>query len=96
MGGPAREEPDGKRYWYKNGLKHRDGDLPAVIFANGHRRWFADGVDHRDPKKHRSTFVAAWRPYTRFTAKRSTGSHRPIIIGADGECVWQEIGSVHH
>ena len=28
--------------------KHRDDDLPAVIFINGQREWWRDGKRHRD------------------------------------------------
>jgi hypothetical protein len=39
---------DGDQFWYKNGKRHRDGDLPAVIWANGNQYWYKDGKLHRD------------------------------------------------
>jgi hypothetical protein len=30
----------GNQYWYKNGLPHRDNDLPAIIYSNGSQHWF--------------------------------------------------------
>jgi hypothetical protein len=35
---------EGSQCWYKNGLKHRDGDLPAVIYFNGVQQWYKNGV----------------------------------------------------
>ena len=29
---PACIENIGSQYWYKHGILHRDGDLPAVVF----------------------------------------------------------------
>ena len=33
----------GTKFWYKNGVKHRDGDQPAVISADGYRAWYKNG-----------------------------------------------------
>jgi len=48
-----REEPPvvnkcGTKRWIKNGLKHRDFDLPAVIYTDGEKQWFKNGKLHRD------------------------------------------------
>ena len=42
-----------KEYWgiteyYKNGVLHRDGDLPAVITVRGHKEYWKNGKRHRD------------------------------------------------
>ena len=34
--------------WYKEGKRHRDGDLPALIYANGTQCWYKEGKLHRD------------------------------------------------
>ena len=34
---------DDSKFWYRNGLKHRDNDLPAVIYANGDKYWYKNG-----------------------------------------------------
>jgi antitoxin component YwqK of YwqJK toxin-antitoxin module len=39
---------DGKQYWYKNGERHRDGDLPATIYPNGTKTWYKNGTLHRE------------------------------------------------
>ena len=35
------------RFYYKNGLYHRDNDLPAIIADNGSKHWFINGKRHR-------------------------------------------------
>lgn len=40
--------PNGRQEWYKDGLLHRENDLPAVIHADGTREWYKDGQRHRD------------------------------------------------
>ena len=38
----------GTQYWYQNGLKHRDNDLPAIITVNGDQFCYQNGLLHRD------------------------------------------------
>jgi hypothetical protein len=42
------ENNNGTQYWYKNGEKHRDNDLPAIIHANESQFWYQNGLRHRD------------------------------------------------
>ena len=42
---------NGNRFWYKNNLKHRDGDKPAVIMDNGDSYWFRNGALYREDGK---------------------------------------------
>jgi hypothetical protein len=39
---------DGDQCWYKNGLLHRDNDLPAAISLYGDHFWSQMGELHRD------------------------------------------------
>ena len=39
---------DASVVWYRYGVRHRDGDRPAVINYNGTRAWHRNGVFHRD------------------------------------------------
>jgi hypothetical protein len=34
--------------YYKNGLLHRDEDLPAIEYANGEKHYYKNGFLHRD------------------------------------------------
>jgi hypothetical protein len=38
----------GNQFWYKNGKRHRDNDLPAVIETNGIQIWYKNGKKHRE------------------------------------------------
>ena len=56
-----------KKYWgnteyYKNGVLHRDGDLPAVISARGDLEYWKNGRRHRDngPAIIRKDGVCSW------------------------------------
>lgn len=42
---PAIEYPDGSKYWYKDGVMHRE-DGPAVLVKNA-EIWMRDGKYHR-------------------------------------------------
>ena len=69
-----------KEYWgitehYKNGVLHRDGDLPAVISARGDLEYWKNGKRHRDngPAVIRKNGVCSWYK------KRSTFSN--VLVG---------------
>ena len=38
----------GTKRWYNNGLLHRTGDKPAVVYLNGTKQWWVNGLKHRD------------------------------------------------
>jgi len=38
---------DGIQMWFKNGLPHRDNDLPAII-RDDRKEWRQNGLLHRD------------------------------------------------
>lgn len=42
---------NGSLGWWQNDRHHRDGDLPAVIFAHGSLLWYQNGLIHRDGDK---------------------------------------------
>ena len=31
----------GNKYWYKDDLLHREGDLPAIEYSNGTKYWYS-------------------------------------------------------
>jgi len=41
----------GNKYWYKNGLYHREKDLPAVIYSDRDMYWYKNGIQHRENDK---------------------------------------------
>jgi hypothetical protein len=42
------EKRYGSEIWYKDGVRHRDDDLPAIIQSNGTKKWYKNGKQHRD------------------------------------------------
>ena len=38
--------PNGTKFWYKDGLRHRENG-PAIIYYNNHKEWYRDGKLHR-------------------------------------------------
>ena len=38
----------GRMHFYKNGVIHRDGDLPAIITEDGSLSWLIEGKYHRE------------------------------------------------
>ena len=47
-GGPAYILADGRQAWFKDGMLHRDGDLPACVCSDGSLGWYVDDKRHRD------------------------------------------------
>jgi hypothetical protein len=47
--GPAIEDADGTRLWYKHGKRHRESG-PAAEFADGYEEWWLNGVRFDDEK----------------------------------------------
>jgi len=41
----------GTMFWYKNGKRHREKDLPAIIYYNGDMYWYKNGIQHREKDK---------------------------------------------
>jgi len=39
---------DGAQLWYRNGQLHREGDLPAFVWANGYQKRLRNGQLHRE------------------------------------------------
>ena len=45
------------RCWYKNGVFHRDNDMPAIIYASGAKIWYKNGEMHRDNDMPAATYA---------------------------------------
>jgi hypothetical protein len=35
--------------WHLNGLLHRDGDLPAIVYSDGDKTWYKNGLMDNPP-----------------------------------------------
>ena len=40
--------PNGTQYWYLNGVFHREGNKPSLVFPDGEQRWYINGKLHRE------------------------------------------------
>jgi len=47
LDGPAFEDLDGNKEWFKNGLRHRE-DGPAIEWMSGDKYWLINGKYHRE------------------------------------------------
>ena len=45
-------QADGTKKWYKNGLLHRENDLPAIEWVSGTKEWYQNGLLHRENNEH--------------------------------------------
>ena len=50
-GSHTQKDRNGNLIWRQNGQYHRDGDLPAKIYADGRLLWCKNGKLHRDQDK---------------------------------------------
>ena len=44
----TESEVEDRKEWRRNGKRHRDGDLPSIVWSNGHQLWYRNGKLHRD------------------------------------------------
>lgn len=82
---------NGDRFWTKDGKYHRDGDLPAIVYADGTKQWYVNGKRHRDgnlPAVECSTGDKEWWVHGRL--HRNFGL--PAVHYADGTQKWFENG----
>ena len=86
--------PNGEREWYRNGLRHRDDDLPAMKRYCGTLIWFKNGLIHREngqPAVIRASGTCEWHKNGQF--------HRdddlPAIERSDGVREWIRNGMRH-
>jgi len=84
---------DGTLEWYKNGVLHRDADLPAVILLDGTRKWYVRGKISR-----LNALPAVLKSNGKQTWYHDNVKHRdgdlPAVISAEKE-VWYQHGSIH-
>jgi len=45
--GPAIEEVDGRKYWYKHGKWHRE-DGPAIEYADGNKYYYLEDIQYTE------------------------------------------------
>ena len=84
---------NGDQYWYQNGEKHRDNDLPAAILCNGDQYWYKNGFKHRD---NGPAIISKYGSQYWF---QNGSCHRdndlPAVILSDGTHSWYKNGEIH-
>ena len=90
----TRIDDDRTQTWYKHGQVHRDGNLPAIIYATGAKRWYKDGKRHRDgdlPAVMHANGAQEWFK----DGERHRDGDLPAIIYATGGQAWFKDGMYH-
>ena len=85
---------NGTRYWYKDGVLHRDNDLPAIELADGTRYWYKDGKLHRAGDKPAIEWADGTRAWYK-EGKRHRAGDKPAVEWADGSREWYKDGVLH-
>ena len=86
---------DGDRFWYKDGLLHRAGDLPAIESASGyHREWYKNDKLHRAGDKPAIEGADGARHWYK-DGKLHRAGDKPAIERANGTRFWYKDGKRH-
>ena len=76
--------------WFRNGKRHRDGDLPAVE-QNDRKEWFKNGLRHRDG----DLPAIVWKNGTKLwwqNGLRHRNGDLPAVEHANGRKEWWRNG----
>jgi len=92
--GTQRWVTDGIQCWMREGMPHRDGDLPALIEADGSQCWFKDGAPHRDGDLPASITADGSREWWK-DGKLHRDNDLPADIRASGAQRWYKEGKQH-
>jgi hypothetical protein len=93
-GSHTEKKASGSLEWYKNGLRHRDGDKPAIIYSECSLRWYKNGKCHRDGDKP----ARIWENGTLKWVKNGQlhrDDDKPAAIYAEGTLEWWKNGLKH-
>lgn len=90
----CKTDEGGNKTWYKNGLIHRDGGLPAIECVNGHRGWYEHGEFHRDGGLPASVWANGSRHWYRH-GKHYRDSNLPTTEHQDGRKHWYRAGKYY-
>ena len=85
---------DEEKWWYKNGRRHRDNDLPAVIWADGGKEWYQNGKLHRGSSRAGDNdlpaVINADGSKTWFrNGERHRDNDLPAVVWSEGQEWWQ-------
>ena len=84
---------NGTKYWYKNGKRHRENDLPAIELKNGDKYWFKNDKRHREndlPAIEYSNGTKYWYK----NGERHRDNDKPAIELKNGNKFWHKNGKL--
>lgn len=85
---PAVWELDtGKRMWMKDGVLHRKGDAPAVVYGNGDREYYCNGKLHRDGDAPAVVYANGDQIWYRH-GMLDRDNDKPAVVYANGGAIW--------
>ena len=84
---------EGGDEWLKNGKRHRDGDLPAIINREGAMLWYKDGMKHRDDDRPAVIWVKEGPEW--WVNDRRHRKDGPAVIGQNSQNLWYQNGLLH-
>jgi len=92
---PTEIDCNGHKLWKnKDGQIHRDGDLPAIEYADGEKRYYKDGQLHRDGDLPAVESTNGQKEYYK-NGKRHRDGDLPAIEHADGVKYYYKNGHIH-
>lgn len=92
---PSVVDAVGNKFWKnKYGWLHREGDLPAIIYADGSQHWYKDGLCHRDNDLP-ALIYAHGAKYWYKNNLRHRDDDKPAAIYANGSQLWYKNGLKH-
>ena len=74
----------GTKHYYKNGERHRDGNLPAIEYPDGEKHYYKNGERHRDGDLPAIEYADGTSRYFR-NGKRHRDGELPAIEWSDGD-----------
>jgi hypothetical protein len=80
--------------WYKEGKYHRDGDLPAVIYAGRSQEWWKKGKLHRDGDLPARIYAGGAKHWYKEGRIHRDGD-LPAVIDQGGHQHWYKEGRIH-
>jgi hypothetical protein len=83
-----------KTIYYLFGIRHREGDLPAVVFENGMCKWYKVGKLHRDGDLP-AIIEADGTQHWYINGKPHRDGDLPAVIYVDGTQHWYKNGKLH-
>ena len=86
---------NGYQVWLKNGLSHRDNDLPAMIYPDGTQYWYKNGIKHRDNDLPASIYSNGHQFWYK-NGNLHRDNDLPAVIYGNGDQYWWVNGQYCH